>query len=181
MILSIPNLFDAIKKEKRNVDLLLSKKKYDLIISDNRFGVYSKNIPSFLITHQVRFSVPVFLRFADIFTQLFNSYYHKHFERVIVPDNNPEFGCLSGSLCQSNIPLTKKKIYFAGILGSIRKLKIKENVDFLISISGPEPQRTKFEEILLKQVTSLPGKKIVLLGKPEDDFESKLDNNTLIK
>ena len=181
LILSFPKLLSAIKEEKKNIDLLLAKKKYDLIISDNRFGVYSKKIPSFFMTHQVRFNTPIFLRFASIFTQLFNSHYHKNFERIIIPDNNPELGCLSGKLCQSNIPLTKKKSYFAGILCSIKKLKIKEDIDFLISITGPEPQRTRLEEILLKQVTSLPGKKIVLQGKPGDNFKNKLDNNTTIK
>jgi hypothetical protein len=58
---------------------------------------------------------------------------------------------------------------------------VPEDLDFLISISGPEPQRSKLEEILLRQVQKLPGKKVVLLGRPHDNFEKKIDGDTTVK
>lgn len=69
------------------------------------------------------------------------------------------------------------KAYYTGILCPSHKMNVPEDLDFLISISGPEPQRSKLEEILLCQVQKLPGEKMVLLGRPHDNFEKKLDRN----
>ncbi len=73
------------------------------------------------------------------------------------------------------------KAYYTGILCPSHKMNIPEDLDFLISISGPEPQRSKLEEILLRQVQKLPGKKVVLLGRPKENFEKKLDSDTTVK
>jgi hypothetical protein len=43
-----------------------------------------------------------------------------------------------------------------------------------------EPQRTALEKIVLPQVSDLPGKKVVLLGKPSDNRVIKPDDNTVI-
>jgi UDP-N-acetylglucosamine:LPS N-acetylglucosamine transferase len=40
-------------------------------------------------------------------------------------------------------------------------------LDLLVSISGPEPQRTIFEQKILQQIDDVPGKKVVALGKSE--------------
>jgi hypothetical protein len=36
----------------------LAERDFDLILSDNRFNVRSREIPSFLISHQLRFHAP---------------------------------------------------------------------------------------------------------------------------
>ena len=43
-----------------------------------------------------------------------------------------------------------------------------------------EPQRTKLEKRILPEVTSLPGKKVVLLGKPSTDKVSTLSDGTIV-
>jgi len=43
-----------------------------------------------------------------------------------------------------------------------------------------EPQRTVLEKILLPQVPNLPGRKVVLLGKPANDQVNMLDDGTVI-
>jgi hypothetical protein len=73
------------------------------------------------------------------------------------------------------------KAYYAGIFSSVQKMDVSEDLDFLIIISGPEPQRGILEEIILKQVRELPGEKMVLLGRPQDNFEKKLDKWTTVK
>lgn len=173
----------ALADEKKRTDQLLLKNKYDAVISDNRLGVYSKNIPSFLISHQLRFSVPYYIKPAETASQYVNEYFHKKFERLIVPSNSPDDNgnCLSGKLCRSIRKTTNMKAYYAGILSSVQKIDVPEDLDFLIIISGPEPQRSLLEEIILKQVQELPGEKMVLLGRPQDNFEKKLDRWTTVK
>ena len=41
-------------------------------------------------------------------------------------------------------------------------------MDYMWSISGPEPQRTEFEKIVLNQLDRLKGKVVVTLGKPAE-------------
>ncbi|KCZ71371.1 hypothetical protein ANME2D_02098 [Candidatus Methanoperedens nitroreducens] len=175
--LSIPNLTKALSDEKKITNRLLSNNKYDMVISDSRLGVYSDKIPSFFISHQLRFSLPYYIKPVETFSLYINEYFHKKFERVIISDNNPNTVCLSGKLCHSTRRTTNMKAYYTGILCPSHKMNVPEDLDFLISISGPEPQRSKLEEILLCQVQKLPGEKMVLLGRPHDNFEKKLDRN----
>ncbi len=179
--LSIPNLSKALADEKKIVDSLLSNNNYDMVISDSRLGVYSDKIPSFLISHQLRFSLPYYIKPVETFSLYINEYFHKRFERIIIPDNNPDTVCLSGKLCQSTRRTTNTKAYYAGVLCPSHKMDVPEDLDFLVGISGPEPPRSQLEEILLRQVQKLPGNKVVLLGRPHDNFEKKLDRDTTVK
>ena len=48
-----PKILKAIKAENKIVQGLVTSKAIDGIISDNRFGVYNKHIPSVFLTHQL--------------------------------------------------------------------------------------------------------------------------------
>ncbi|MFZ2471122.1 MAG: hypothetical protein WAW52_04180 [Methanothrix sp.] len=178
----LPALLRAIVREKKRFEGILAENSFDLIISDNRMNVYSQKIPSYFITHQLRYSVPRLLYPLEMMTLPFNSLFHRHFEGVIVPDIDPNGGSknLSGKLCRSNLGATKRRVYYAGILTSIKKMAVTEDLDFLAIISGPEPQRTKLEEIIMKQVQTLPGEKVVLLGSPQNDSHRKVDEHTTV-
>jgi len=180
-IVTIPQVLRAIAAERKKAQEIFSQEKYDLILSDNRFGVYSEDAPSFFLSHQLKFSVPAFLKPFETATEFFNSHFHQHFERIIVPDNPPEIGGLSGKLCQSHRSVTQSRIYFAGILCSVHRMPVEEDIDFLLSISGPEPQRSVLEEILLTQVPTLPGRIVVLLGRPDEEWENNPDEHTTIR
>ena len=54
-----PLMLKAISDERKNLDAILAKNQYDLIISDNRLGVYSSTIPSVFITHRLHYHLPV--------------------------------------------------------------------------------------------------------------------------
>ena len=176
----LPVLIAALAREKKKLDNILEENKYDLIISDNRMGIYSKKVPSYFITHQLRFSLPVYLWPAEMATLPINALFHTKYTGVIVPDTAPNGSNLSGKLCRSNVNATIKRTYYAGIFTSTRKVKVSEDLDFLTIISGPEPQRTKLEEIVLKQVQKLPGDKVVLLGNPQKEAERWLDDHTRV-
>jgi hypothetical protein len=63
--------------------------------------------------------------------------------------------------------LTDKKVFFSGILSSTQKMDIEQDLDYLVLISGPEPQRTRLEEILTPMLSDLDGSTIALLGSPQ--------------
>jgi len=181
-VAGIPALLKAFAVERKRLEQILAENRFDLIISDNRMCVYSSLIPSYFISHQLRYSMPGYLYPLELMTIPFNSFFHSKFQGVIVPDIDPQGGSknLSGKLCRSLLHATKRRVYHAGILTSTRKMALAEDLDYLAIVSGPEPQRTKLEEIVMKQVQTLPGEKVVLLGSPQKDLHRKVDGHTTV-
>jgi len=175
-----PVMFRNIMRETRLVRRIVCREKYDLVISDNRFGIHDNRIPSLFISHQIRYSVPGYIEWAERTSEWFNARYHSNFDRIIIPDNPPDILPLSGKLGKANQRITKRKAYYSGILSSIEKLDLPEDIDYLVSVSGPTEQKENFKDTVIKQITGLPGKKVVLLGDPSGDVDEKLDENTRI-
>ncbi len=181
-VAGIPGLLRAFAAERKRLEQILAENRFDLIISDNRMCVYSSKIPSYFISHQLRYSMPRYLYPFEMMTMPFNSFFHSKFLGVIVPDINPNGCCnnLSGKLCRSNVNATNSRVFYAGILTSTKKMAVDRDLDFLAIASGPEPQRTRLEEIILSQVQTLPGEKVVLLGSPQKELHKKLDGHTTV-
>ena len=179
--LNLPVLLRAISQERRDLERILSKDHYDLIISDNRVGVYSSHIPSLFITHQLHYHMPLTLWPVELFALRINTYLHKKFDRIIVPDNPPGHTSLAGKLARPGSSETRSRAFFSGILTSIQKRDCAEDLDYLVLISGPEPQRTKLEEILLPSLYELEGKCVVLLGSPQRTAEMPGSDTCTVK
>jgi hypothetical protein len=109
-----------------------------------------------------------------------NGFLHEKFRHVIVPDNPPGPLSLSGKLSRPGTDATASRAYFAGILTGTRRREKRGDLDYLVMISGPEPQRTRLEEILLPQIGDLDGSCTVLLGSPKDPGRERLSDNCRI-
>jgi uncharacterized protein (TIGR00661 family) len=177
----LPLMVEHIAHEHRIIARIVKRERYDLVISDNRFGAFGKDVPCLFISHQIRFSTPGNIESAERMMEVFNGRYHRHFERIIVPDNPPGPLSLAGKLGLARRPLTKRRAYYVGILTDIRKKDVPKNIDYLVSISGPKVTKDALKQVILGQIGGLSGKKIVLLGDPGTDLEEKLDGDTLIK
>jgi UDP:flavonoid glycosyltransferase YjiC (YdhE family) len=165
--LYLPVLLRAVSDERKNLERLLAKDRYDLIISDNRLGMYSSEVPSLFITHQLHYHMPFALWPVELFALRINTYLHRKYDRIIVPDNPPGPESLAGKLALPGSADTRFRAFFSGILTGVQKQDCREDLDYLVLISGPEPQRTKLEEILLPAILKLDGKSVVLLGSPK--------------
>ncbi len=165
--LYFPALLRAVARERRETGRIISHNHYDLVISDNRLGVYSQQVPSLFITHQLHFHLPPYLWPAELFASALNRFHHSKFDRVIVPDNPPGPSSLAGKLSRPDSDAAMAHAFFAGILTSIPRMDIMQDLDYLVLISGPEPQRTRLEEILLPMTRELDGDSVVLLGSPQ--------------
>jgi len=176
----LPVLLRALAAERRSLSRILSRDRYDLIISDNRLGVYSERVPSLFITHQLHFHFPPVIWPVELFALLLNRMVQTRFERVIVPDNPPGPGSLAGKLSRPLLASSFSRLYYAGILATAQKLDIPEDLDLLVMVSGPEPQRTIFEHTVLPQLPALDGTKVVLLGSPSRSTLTSPDPDTRI-
>ncbi|MFY0632007.1 MAG: glycosyltransferase [Flavobacteriaceae bacterium] len=134
------SILKAVKEERKLLNTYLNQNADIVgIISDNRFGMYSQKIPSVYITHQINV-------LSGIFTPI-TSYFHRRiihrFNECWIPDN--EGSKFSGKLSASKKKLRQKYI---GILSRLKQNPLELNVDVLIVLSGPEPNRSQLEEKL---------------------------------
>ena len=172
-----PKILALIKEEEKDISKIVQENKIDIIVSDSRFGSHCKSAPSFLLFHQLRFIAPLRLRPAEMFTEYYNHFLQDKFEKIIVPDygNNS----LSGDLSHNLRYFKKEKVEYIGILSDFEKIQTDDDIDYLFSISGPEPTRTILEEKLLSQIDLLKGNIAVSLGKP-GKFTKKTIKNAVV-
>ena len=164
-----PAILSGIKSENRFLKKLIKKLNIDAVISDNRFGLYSEDILSIFITHQINIQVPRKLQFLEPLLYKINKNFILKYSECWIPDWDDGF-TLSGDLSHKKPKLPNT--YFIGPQSrfghgeSISKPKKFSN-DFVIVVSGPEPQRSIFETSILEQLKTMNGKGVVVLGKPE--------------
>jgi UDP:flavonoid glycosyltransferase YjiC (YdhE family) len=98
--------------------------------------------------------------------------------RFIVPDFASHG--LSGELSHDLRFIPPEQMSFIGILSGVRRRQLPEDIDCYVSISGPEPQRTILERIILEQVYDLHGRVVVSLGKPDEAVRSYRRRNVTV-
>ncbi|MCC7455246.1 MAG: hypothetical protein IT222_13840 [Crocinitomix sp.] len=137
----------AIKNEKKWLSNFVMDNKVDLIISDNRYGFYHPKIQSILVTHQLNLQIPYFRRMVNRNLRRMV----EKFDVCWVPDT--ENRGLSGELSKAKL---KIPIVCIGLLNRFQKLQLPIHFDYLVILSGPEPEKTNFKEELLKQLSVTP-------------------------
>lgn len=172
-----PKILKLIKEENNEVAKIVRENKIDLIISDSRFGSYSRDIPSYLIFHQLRFIAPLRLLPAEMATEFYNHNLQDKFEKIIVSDYKEN--SLSGDLSHNLRYYKPEKVEYIGILSDFENMDIEPDIDYLFSISGPEPTRTILEKKIFSELHLLKGNIAVALGKP-GKFTKEVVGNTVI-
>ncbi|MFH6767690.1 glycosyltransferase [Gaetbulibacter aquiaggeris] len=167
---SIPKLLKVIREEHKQIQSIIKTHQIEGLISDNRFGVYSINVPSVYITHQLTV-------FSGYLTSWLTSKIHqqiiKKHQECWIPDfeNNPN---LSGKL--GHIKAGKFNLIYLGPLSRFTKTKSKACYDVMVLLSGPEPQRSLLEQKMFSELKSFQGKAILVKGLVET-IQTKAQNN----
>ncbi|HEX5417977.1 MAG TPA: glycosyltransferase [Chloroflexota bacterium] len=169
-VFSLPVALRAIIAEHRAVDQLLNQQPFDRIVSDSRFGVRSRRVTSFQLSHGLRFIAPHRARLMEVFMDYVFYRCYGRTTHLIVPDFDVDG--LSGDLSHNLRFLSPRRISYVGLLSGIRRQELPRDLDCYVSVSGPEPQRTILEETILDQIGDVDGRVIVSLGKPERAGES---------
>lgn len=149
----IPKILAGIKREHELLKKIIQENKIDAVISDNRFGLWSKEIPCVFITHQVMVKSP----FGEKWIHQLNKKYISRYTECWVPDSEKDG--LSGDLAHKfKLPENAK---FIGMLSRFYTPQPPSMVELsvnslLVILSGPEPQRTVLEGKIIKQLTANP-------------------------
>jgi len=133
-----------------------------MVISDNRYGFTHKTAHCVLITHQLNIKAPFILFMANFI----NRAYINKFNEVWVPDYKEKNLRLAGELSDPgkiSIPVN----YIGPQSALVHSTPVKrdsERSDYLILLSGVEPQRTILENILITRMAFLQKKIILVRG-----------------
>jgi len=178
ILLQTPKILIKINNEKRWLNIFLKSQSIDCIISDNRFGFYAPNTPSIFITHQLCIKTGLG-KLTDRLVQWLNYRRINRFSTCWVPDckgTKTLAGELSNPATLPAIP-----VQYMGGLSRLKPCSGKtHSIKLLVVLSGPEPQRSLFENLLLKQLEQQPGKTILVRGLPGEGDEVWVKNDLTI-
>ena len=172
MIAQLPKIISTIKNERSKINKIINAYQFDGIISDNRLGVYSKNVPSIFITHQLN----VLTGNTSWFTTKLHKKYIQKFNECWVPDVEKGQN-LSGKLGHSTENIENVK--YIGALSRLNKKSIPKKYELMVLLSGPEPQRTLLEKRILTELENYTKKVIFIKGVIEkNQIKEEIGNVT---
>jgi Glycosyltransferase family 28 C-terminal domain len=165
LIVSIPKILIRVKEEKSWLRRFASRERPDLVLSDNRYGLYLSGTVCVFISHQLSIRTP-FGAFADRLLQRINYFAIRRYSCCWVPDT-PGADALAGKLSHPRkMPSIPTRYigwlsrFGTGANGGGAKgdggtnsggVVAEVPFDVLVLLSGPEPQRTILEKMILEQ------------------------------
>ena len=145
---------------------LLMTEHFDLVVSDNRFGLYSHKTRCVYITHQLLVLLPPRLRFMQPLLRRLHAAVIRHFSECWVPDNAGR-PWLAGDMAHKYpLPPNARFIGLLSRFDGCKPLDRTPEYDVVAVISGPEPQRTMFEEKVCAEWQGRKERVLVVRGKP---------------
>lgn len=157
----LPKIIWAIWQEHWHLQKLLRKYQINRVISDNRYGCFSSKAKSVFVTHQLNIQIPNLL--LQRLVRFVHQRWIQQFDACWIPDMDGADN-LAGNLTWSK---SLQNITRIGILSRMRPWDLPLKWDILVVLSGPEPQRTVLEQLIINQVKDLPYKILLVQGKPE--------------
>lgn len=162
LLIQVPRFLRIIRQEHRLIEHYVSENGIHAVISDNRYGCWSKQVPSVFITHQLNIAVPEWLRRLRFVVRYFNHRQIRKFGDCWVPDDRSH--TLSGELSHP-FGLSVK---FIGPLSRFSNSRTVDTykLDVLALISGPEPQRGLFQKQMEGWLSKSTFRYTIVAGQP---------------
>jgi len=183
ILMQFPAFCWSIWKEHQQLKKIIKNNKIDIVISDNRFGLWSNKAYSIFVTHQISIKIPKSIRFMEGFVNSINRWFISRYNRCWIPDFQGSES-LAGEL--SNTSLLPQNCRYIGSLSRFSTMSLINNhskdysCQLLAVLSGPEPQRTIFEKKIIDQAILYNIQTIIIQGKPKSEFNREdLSNITL--
>lgn len=173
LLLQIPQLLKQLREEKKWLQQQISALHIQVVISDNRYGLYHPTARCVLVTHQLGIKSGLG-NWIDAGINQFAFRYINQFDEIWIPDYQGPYA-IAGELSNPK-RLPKPPLRYLGLLNRFaKKQSVKNNTipsRLLLMLSGPEPQRSLLEEKLKNELKQYPGAFILLCGKPQQSNAS---------
>ena len=143
---------------------------FDLIISDNRFGLFTRQTRCVYITHQLYVRLPRRLRIFQPLARAVHACVFKRYHEVWVPDYANREESLAGELCHggrfdTNVKYIGPLSRFASSEGTPKEERRNSEYKVVAILSGLEPQRSIFERAILERYANSSEKVLLVRGK----------------
>jgi predicted glycosyltransferase len=174
ILFRMPWFLRQIRRENEWLQMTIRRYQINTVISDNRYGLFNLNLNTTLITHQLNIQSGTghqkFLtNWVNRIIQRWNYKFIEKFSSCWVPDGK-EMYSIAGKLSHPQM-LPKIPVKYIGLLSRFtehEKKPVKKRL--LILLSGPEPARTRFENILLSQLNGIGLQTFFVRGLPGQDL-----------
>lgn len=172
----MPGILSAVNKENKVISRIREEQKLDIVISDNRYGCYAAGCTNIFITHQI--NIQTGSKIIDRKVRRINKSRIARFDQLWIPDVDNE-DSLSGNLSHEfgkiSIPYS-----YIGLISRFKNCQESPRQGVLVILSGPEPQRTIFEQQVMEQAIQLGERVTIVRGVVEGSVSKSEINNLTI-
>jgi hypothetical protein len=182
LICQIPGMIIFAFKEHHYIKSIVAKHRINILISDNRYGLFCRKAYCIFVTHQISPVLPTSLSWTEYLLHLVLRTIILQYNECWIPDTPDQKENLSGKLSHRfRIP---KNAVYVGILSRFHSMRAvpsaeqKDNYELVIILSGPEPQLNLLLQSLWKIAININRKTLLVTGfnmeYPSDSARNKM-------
>ena len=182
LLFKTPLLLYHIILEHARLKKIIRDYDIDIVISDNRFGLWNRKITTVYVTHMPLIPFPEPLRFMEFTGKLLHRAVITKYSRCFIPDLPGDVN-VSGRLSHGiRLP---DNVRFIGILSRFnssdehRERKLFDFRHNTIILSGPEPQRAMLRQKLVNILENIEPPVVILEGRPDEMQNFSRSGNVL--
>ena len=171
MLKAIPQLLLWRNKDRLMLKAILQEEHFGQVISDNRPGLYNKQVECIYITHQLQIRLTKTWQWAEAMASRIHARMYTRFNKVWIPDYEDINHSLAGELSHpSNLRLSRKMTAFQYIgplsrfHSPITHKPSPINYEVVAVLSGLEPQRTLLEQELIERYSGKEERVLIVQG-----------------
>ncbi len=168
LVFRLPGMILSVIKEHRLIRNIVEKHRVDVVVSDNRYGLFCKLAHCIFVTHQVSPLLPPLWQWAEYpVYRVIRMLIHR-FDECWIPDIADQEMSLSGKLSH-RFKLPRNASYI-GILSRFEMLptealpELAEKYELVFVLSGPEPQLGIFFKMALDLALRIHKKTMIIAG-----------------
>ncbi len=154
----------VIREEHESVERIIRENGIDLVISDNRYGCWSEKIHCVFISHQTNILMPKRFGWLAGMVRYFNTRMINRFTYCCIPDYPGDHNLAADLTSFGKHSITAKLLHIGPLSRFKSSTPREKKFDVLCIFSGPEPQRSILEEIVMSQLPSSGLKYFVVRG-----------------
>jgi hypothetical protein len=182
LLLKTPLLLYHIICEHYRLNKIIRENAIDIVISDNRFGLWNKKVRTVYVTHMPVIPLPKPLHFLEFIGIILHRAIIRRYDFCFIPDLPGDLN-VSGRLSHGvRLP---DNIRYIGLLSRFTEVAADNNktpAGFphnTIILSGPEPQRSILKKKLTEILKDKEPPSVFLGGRPDKNTGKESCNNII--
>lgn len=171
MLKAIPKLLLWRNKDRLMLKAILQEEHFDQVISDNRPGLYNKQVECIYITHQLQIRLTKTWQWAEATASRIHARMYTRFNKVWIPDYEDINHSLAGELSHPAKWKQSRKMTAVQYIGPLSRFHSPIthkpspiNYDVVAVLSGLEPQRTLLEQELIERYSGKEERVLIVQG-----------------